>query len=53
MTTPDLRTLVAQAGEVLGAWGSTLEQTRELMAVRLSADGTNDNQCAFEALEVA
>jgi hypothetical protein len=39
MTVPDLQTLVAQAGDVLGAWGETLETSRELYAVRLSADG--------------
>jgi len=43
MTSPDLRDLVAQAGDVLGAWGSTLEQTRELMAVRLSAGAPNSH----------
>jgi len=51
MTAPDLRTLVAQAGDVLGAWGAALEQTRELMAVRLSGDGANDNECAHDARE--
>ena len=40
MTAPNLQTLVQQAGAVLGAWGSSLELTRELYAVRLSADGT-------------
>jgi hypothetical protein len=40
MVAPDMRTLVAQAGAVLGRWGSTLEQSRELYAVKLSADGT-------------
>ena len=39
MTVPKLSALVAQAGDVLGAWGSSLELTRELYAVRLSADG--------------
>ena len=39
MTSPKLKTLVAQAGDVLGAWGSTLERTRELTPVLLSADG--------------
>ncbi len=34
MTAPNLRTLVAQAGDVLGAWGMTLETSRELLAVR-------------------
>ena len=38
MTSYDLRTLVAQAGKVLGKWGASLELTRELYAVRLSAD---------------
>lgn len=37
MTAPKLKTLVAQAGDVLGAWGATLEATRELYAVRLGA----------------
>ena len=40
MTAPNLRTLVAQAGDVLGAWGATLETSRELVAVRLGADGS-------------
>ena len=39
MTAPKLQTLVQQAGAVLGAWGSSLELTRELFAMRLSADG--------------
>ena len=39
MTAPNLRTLVAQAGDVLGAWGTTLETSRELVAVRLGVDG--------------
>ncbi len=39
MTSANLRTLVAQAGDVLGAWGMTLETSRELIAVRLSATG--------------
>lgn len=52
MTTPDLRVLTAQAGDVLGAWGSTLEQTRELMAVRLSADpGSRSGTGGTELLE--
>jgi hypothetical protein len=40
MTTPDLRVLTAQVGEVLGAWGFTLEQTRELTPVLVGADAT-------------
>jgi hypothetical protein len=36
MTSPKLKTLVAQAGDVLGAWGETLETSRELIAVRTS-----------------
>jgi hypothetical protein len=39
MTAPNLRTLVAQSGDVLGQWGMTLETSRELIAVRLSATG--------------
>lgn len=39
MTAPNLRTLVAQAGDVLGAWGMTLETSRELIAVQLGSDG--------------
>ncbi|MGL5837807.1 MAG: calcium-binding protein, partial [Sphingorhabdus sp.] len=39
MVSPNLRTLVAQAGDVLGHWGMTLETSRELLAVRLSATG--------------
>ncbi|PYF01795.1 Ca2+-binding RTX toxin-like protein [Rhodopseudomonas faecalis] len=38
MTTPKLRTLVAQAGSVLGAWGEALEQTRELTPVLVGTD---------------
>ncbi|HEX8193050.1 MAG TPA: calcium-binding protein, partial [Allosphingosinicella sp.] len=41
MTTPKLKTLLAQAGDVLGAWGQALELTRELVAVLVGpgADG--------------
>ncbi|HEY0312887.1 MAG TPA: hypothetical protein VGC56_10380 [Allosphingosinicella sp.] len=39
MTTPDLRTLVAQAGDVLGQWGEAQPLTRELAPVLVSADG--------------
>jgi hypothetical protein len=42
MTTPDLRVLVAQAREVLGAWGESLERTRELTP-------DNDNAVAMAA----
>ena len=38
MTTPKLRTLVAQVGDILGAWGSALEQTRELTPVLVGLD---------------
>ncbi len=38
MTIPKLRTLVAQAGELLGAWGEALEQTRELTPVLVGTD---------------
>src|SRR4030095_6173085 len=40
MTTPDLQTLVAQAGDVLGKWGHALNLTRELTPVLVSADGS-------------
>ena len=40
MTTPNCRTLVAQAGDILGAWGYSDNQTRELTPVLVSADGT-------------
>src|SRR5262249_40285023 len=40
MTTPDLQTLVALAGDVLGAWGYSENQTGELTPVLVSADGT-------------
>jgi Ca2+-binding RTX toxin-like protein len=40
MTTPDLRVLVAQAGEVLGAWGESLERTRELTPVLVGTDAS-------------
>ena len=39
MTVPKLRTLVAQVGDVLGAWGEALEQTRELTPVLVGLDG--------------
>jgi Ca2+-binding RTX toxin-like protein len=39
MTSHKLKDLVAQAGDVLGAWGETLETSRELIAERLSATG--------------
>ncbi|MGA9581850.1 MAG: calcium-binding protein, partial [Allosphingosinicella sp.] len=39
MTVPKMKTLVAQAGDVLGQWGMTLETSRELVAVRLDAAG--------------
>ncbi len=34
-----MKTLLGQAGDVLGQWGMTLETSRELIAVRLGADG--------------
>src|SRR5262249_3592187 len=40
MTTPDLKTLVGQAGDVLGKWGEALNLTRELTPVLVSADGS-------------
>jgi hypothetical protein len=40
MTTPDLRVLTAQVGEVLGAWGFALEQTRELTPVLVGTDAS-------------
>ena len=39
MTSADMRDLVAKAGDVLGAWGTSLETSRELYAVRLDGDG--------------
>ncbi|WP_156028661.1 calcium-binding protein [Sphingobium chlorophenolicum] len=39
MTTADMRTLVGQVGDVLGAWGGSLETSRELYAVRLGTGG--------------
>ena len=44
---PEPRTLVAQAGDVLGAWGMSLETSRELVAVRQRGHRiavANDNQ---------
>jgi hypothetical protein len=38
MTTPKLKTLVQQAGEALGAWGWSLDLTRELTPVLLGTD---------------
>src|SRR6185503_346988 len=38
MTTPKLKTLVQQVGDVLGHWGMTLDQTRELTPVLLGTD---------------
>ena len=39
-TAPDLRTLVTQAGDVLGTWGETQPLTRELTAVLLGTDAS-------------
>jgi hypothetical protein len=39
MTNPDLHTLAVQAGDVLGAWGASLNLSRELIPVLISADG--------------
>jgi hypothetical protein len=39
MTVPKIKTLVAQAGDVLGQWGMTLETSRELVAVKLDGTG--------------
>ena len=39
MTTPKMRTLVAQVGDVLGTWGAALELTRELTPVLVGMDG--------------
>jgi hypothetical protein len=39
MTNPDLHTLAVQAGDVLGAWGASLNLSRELTPVLTSADG--------------
>ncbi len=38
MTVPNFRTLVSQVGSLLGAWGETLEQTRELTPVLVGVD---------------
>ena len=38
MTVPKLRTLVAQVGDILGAWGEALELTRELTPVLVGLD---------------
>ncbi|MCJ2189220.1 calcium-binding protein, partial [Novosphingobium beihaiensis] len=38
MTSTNLRDLVAQAGDVLGKWGETLELTRELTPVLVGTD---------------
>lgn len=38
MTAPKLKTLIQQAGPVLGKWGAGLELTRELVAVKLGKD---------------
>ncbi|WP_274603605.1 calcium-binding protein, partial [Rhizobium sp. CFBP 8762] len=42
MRTPKLRILTAQIGSLLEAWGHTLEQTRELIAVRTGRDATGN-----------
>jgi hypothetical protein len=39
MINPDLHTLAVQAGNVLGAWGASLNLSRELTPVLTSADG--------------
>ena len=39
MTLPDMRDMRRKAGEALGQWGFTLDQTRELAPVLLAADG--------------
>jgi hypothetical protein len=39
MTAADLHTLAVQAGDVLGAWGASLNLSRELTPVLTSADG--------------
>ncbi|MEL6679311.1 MAG: calcium-binding protein, partial [Pseudomonadota bacterium] len=41
MTTPNLRTLVEQAGDTLGLWAFSLDRTRELTAVLLDTSGEN------------
>ncbi|HLQ19030.1 MAG TPA: calcium-binding protein, partial [Tabrizicola sp.] len=40
MDAPDMRDMRAKSAEALGTWGMTLDQTRELFAVRVGADGT-------------
>jgi Ca2+-binding RTX toxin-like protein len=39
MTVPDIRDMRAKAADALGQWGFSLDQTRELTPVLLSADG--------------
>lgn len=39
MDVPEMRDMRAQTAEALGAWGMTLDQTRELFAVKVGADG--------------
>lgn len=39
MTTPDLHTLAVQAGDVLRAWGASLNLSRELTPVLTPTDG--------------
>lgn len=39
MTTPDMQTLAVQGGDVLGAWGASLNLSRELTPLKSSADG--------------
>ncbi len=36
---PEMRDMRAQTAEALGVWGMTLDQTRELFAVKVGADG--------------
>ena len=39
MDVPEMRDMRAKTAEALGAWGMTLDQTRELFAVKVGADG--------------
>ena len=42
MTTPDMRVLVQQAGEVLGQWGELLSATEELTPVLVGTDASGN-----------
>ena len=52
MTTPKLKTLVQQVGDVLGHWGETLDQTRELTPVLLGTDANGKTVLVDRAVYV-